>query len=226
MPKITDDVRILVALREGLEVRDAYKRGYGWSHPPEYLRCIQDPTEKERWRWISNSAIGRAYRAGLIEVASDQSRYGEPGYDGYDGHDHRYRLTEAGQAAAAALDVDIEAVIRRPALISDEDRERNRMRAAARKALKMLVDETKYLRCCYRHGEIVFWEITPSRAWERNRVRASSVAALAPYLEVREDDNRLRRWEAGEPKDLQPNRAGRAAARCARWPPVVGHGAC
>lgn len=208
MPTLTDDVRILVALREGLDVRDAYKRGYGWSNPPEYLRCIQDPTDKERWRWISSSAIDRAHRAGLIEVTSDQRRHGEPGYDGYDGHDHRYRLTEGGQAAAAALDVDIEAIIRRPALINDEDRERNRVRAGARKALKILVDEAKHLRCCWYHGGISHWNIEPTKGWGRNSVKAEVVVALAPYLEIREDGNRLRRWDAGKPKDLQPNRAG------------------
>jgi hypothetical protein len=192
--KITDDVRILVALREGLEVRSAYKQGYKW-HAPEYLRCIEDTNDATKTRSISASSIRRAEQAGLIGQKTDSSSIYDMHYAGYDGHDIRFRLTKAGRSAAAALDVSLEVVMQRPVEKPAEERERDRIRSATRKVLKILVEEDRYLTACFRHGENCFWRFQSESDFRHYRLHVGTdvVAALAPYLETREDPNVKRR---------------------------------
>ncbi|QOZ66385.1 MULTISPECIES: hypothetical protein [Bradyrhizobium] len=108
MTKLNDDIRILVALREGYDVVDQYKEGYGWSNPPVYYRGIEDRAQTV-WRNISLSSIDRAVTNGLIEI--DRERSGESFGRG---HHRRHKLTEAGAIAAAALAVTIDQAMALP----------------------------------------------------------------------------------------------------------------
>lgn len=99
MTKLTDDIRILLALKHGATVRDFYKAGYGWSHRPEYWSAIQEQADEDsKWhRAIGNSAIWRCVRAGLIVQIPGPD-------DGHNGHSITFALTDAGRSAAAAID--------------------------------------------------------------------------------------------------------------------------
>ena len=197
--KITDDMRILACMREGFGL-EYERQGSRWPKWDGYRLIGPDGAGD---RYVSGAAFWRARDAGLI--VTDDNR----GYSLYDDYTSMYRLTEAGQAAAAGVALSIEDALRRPVETTKEERERNRIRAGARKTLKTLVEGGKRLQSCFRHGETCFWIIVPNNGgWGRHYVKIDVVAALAPYLESCEDPNPLRRWDPGEPKDLQPNAAG------------------
>ena len=108
--RITDDARILAALKHGMDVRDYYKPGYGWSNPPLSYRSIEDSAAPERYRLIGPRPIWRLKQVELIEIDSGRSTYG----GACSGHDLRYRLTPAGADAAAAVDITLDRVFPKP----------------------------------------------------------------------------------------------------------------
>lgn len=201
--RITDDMRILAAMREGFGLLHEHE-GFRWRWDG-YRLVHPDGT---RARFVSGKAFWRAREAELID--SDDDRMYGIDIDFV----RLYRLTEAGQAAAAKVELSLDDALREPKNTTKEERERNRIRAGARKTLKTLVEGGKRLQSCFRHGETAFWIIVPNNGgWGRHYVDVDVVAALAPYLESCEDHNPRRRWEPGEPKDLQPNAAGVAAIK-------------
>lgn len=68
MAKLTDDARIMIALKGGLTVCNFYRAGYKFRRAPEYWCAIQDPGDStaHTHRSVSRSAIDRCVAAGLI----------------------------------------------------------------------------------------------------------------------------------------------------------------
>ena len=93
MRRITDDARILVALRNGYQVAFNW---YGTERPRFSLDRIKHPDG--RWRNVAHTSCRRLRSAGLIadEYANRPLDYGD--WSG------PYRLTEEGALAAAAID--------------------------------------------------------------------------------------------------------------------------
>ncbi len=136
LPKLTDDVRILVVLREGGTVRNFYRAGFKFSRAPEYWCSVDGPgADDKRFRLISMSALDRCYEAGLI--------IGD-GVDDMYRRDITYALTEAGISAAAALDFTMDQALAapkpRPAKpeMTDEEKKEAKRRGYARKDLAFL----------------------------------------------------------------------------------------
>lgn len=108
--KLTDDLRILFALKGGYDVRRYYRAGFKFRRAPEYWCAIQDVGDKDsKWhRSVSLSSIERCVDAGLIAKNDDT-------YDGSYGNDITHRLTDAGQAAVDAItDISVAKAIAPP----------------------------------------------------------------------------------------------------------------
>ncbi|MCS3893458.1 hypothetical protein M2171_002591 [Bradyrhizobium japonicum USDA 38] len=199
--KVTDDMRILAAMRKGFGLLFE-REGSRW---PRWDGCRLVRADDAGERFVSKSAFHRTCEAGLID-SDDDTIYGiDLDYT------RLYRLTEAGSIAAAKVELSLEDALRQPPKTTKEERARNRIRAGARKTLKQLVEGNLLLRSCFRHGETVFWagvRKDGGHQWRQPHFDVSFVAALAPYLETFDDGNPRRRWDPSEPSDMQPNRAG------------------
>lgn len=103
--KITDDMRILVTLRDGGKVRNFYRAGFKFSRAPEYWCSVEDAADDKRFRLISMSSLDRCYEAGLIVASGTEDTYSR---------DLTYALTPAGTVAAAAVDVTLDRALERP----------------------------------------------------------------------------------------------------------------
>ena len=102
--KVTDDIRVLVVLRDGGKVQNFYRAGFKFSRAPEYWCSVDGPGDDKRFRLVSLSSIDRCVDAGMIEVDADRSDGDLTGNVSSWSHDLYYKLTEAGTSAAAALD--------------------------------------------------------------------------------------------------------------------------
>jgi hypothetical protein len=146
--KITDDIRILAALRDGGSARNYYKSGYGWSNPPSYYCSVDGRDDDKRYRLVSLSSIDRCVDGGLIEVDWDLSKEDRAFGD----RDFRYKLTEAGTAAAAALGITLDQALAPPKPrapkpeMSDEEKEAAKHVRYARSTLKYLAKGGRLVR--------------------------------------------------------------------------------
>lgn len=150
--KLTDDIRILLALKHGYHVIDFYKSGYGWSNPPVSWCAIQNEPDPDApsIRCVSGAAVWRSKRAGMTELSERSIETGL-------GHTYYFQLTAAGLAAADAItDVSIEKAIaqpKRPPTPEGMDWRDEWDWKRARKALKAIVEREQVLTEVRRENE-------------------------------------------------------------------------
>lgn len=207
--KLTDDIRILLALQAGYTVRNYYKAGFKWKRAPEYWSAIQEPGDFEaKWhRGLSISSIRRCKHAGqIVEIPHGDN-------DSY-GHDITHSLTEAGRAAAAAIqDIPIAKALAAPKRAKVPDgldfwglwywKE-------ASEALKDMVRRGKYLREHRNHlspEKAQYYELKDDAApsWKRtSHVDPKAFVHLASYVESYEGPG----WRGATITYYRPNAAG------------------
>lgn len=189
MTKLTDDIRILLALKGGCDVRRYYRAGFKFSRAPEYWCAIQDVGDKDaNWhRSVSISSIRRCVDAGLIAENPDM-------YDGSYGNDITHRLTEAGRAAADAItDITVAKAIAPPAPRkpkpdkSYEERQLDKKTGYVRGTLRFLAkSEMRVVRTPPNARGHESWQYYPmDQEWTRNQRWADcrDLYVLMPLLE-------------------------------------------
>jgi hypothetical protein len=174
MSKLTDDTRILVALRK-------YAVAFHWrgtERPRFSLDRIEHPDGRRRT--VAHTACRRLFDDGLIETDGwsrpcDYGDWSEP-----------YRLTEAGTLAAAHLaDIDDDQMFAPPKVTPPEKLEQGRNRRHAAKVIKVLTFNRGRIR-----GRRVMFPgagaslTTPYASSLRSFIPDAVMTLLTPHLEA------------------------------------------
>jgi len=133
MAKVTDTIRILVGLRDGCRFTGGRGHRYGRGHAFFEHDLLYHP-DGQRVRSIGYSYVQKAMQTGLVERGPDV----DPDRRNNEFEAHSWILTEAGQAAAAALpEIPVDGlfvvVVTSPKVL-----EAARNKATARKIFKVL----------------------------------------------------------------------------------------
>lgn len=192
--KLTDDHRILIALRDGFTFTRAVGSAYGTGN--HFETCLIRHPDGRRL-WVRSPSAWRARDAGLIEQGRARQS------DDYEvQQEHEWTLTEAGQAAAALLpQVPADVLFAPPEPTSPEMLDRARARRHMAKLIKPLTFNQGRIR-----GRRVMFPgagaclTTPYASNLRRDIPEDVMALLAPHVEPFVDvDGResLRITEAG-----------------------------
>jgi hypothetical protein len=188
--KLTDDARILVALRKGYAVNFHW---HGEDRPRFSRDCIADG---DRWRNVAHTACRRLHAAGLI-VTNGWSRPGD-----FADWEAPYKLTERGVMAAADLaDIPDAAMFATRKETPPDKLDAARHRRHVAKIAEALTFNAARL----RNSHVMFAGggtslITPYASALRSKVPDAVMLMLAPHMEAFVDvdgKESLRITEAG-----------------------------